>query len=250
MKWPPRTSGTRIGPDRAPPAIRPISSAAPDAQPKYRVPLAVAGVAVNAEQRRATPLDAQPRRLMKHHPLMPGPTPPLARYDTVIPSIGRWRVRAAHTVAADKEFGPHPALAGSVHPHSERCLVPGSQRWAALFAPGGYVLDLEGSRGLREPLLRRRPSRRCRPRPAATPKGRARAQHWSLALAAFGIVATTGTGCFFVVSKMNSMARPATILVLRDRRRGRRANRSVLRRPGQRGTGIGVGVLRPLPDAP
>jgi hypothetical protein len=75
-------------------------------------------------------------------------------------------------------------------------------------------------------------------------------QHWSLPLAAFGIVATTGTGAFFELSEVNSMAGPATILVLRDRRRGRRANRSVLGRPGQRGTGIGVGVLRPLPDAP
>jgi hypothetical protein len=61
MKWPRGRAGRESGRTEPGPAFRLISSGA---APKYRGPLAMAGVTVNAEQRPTTPLDKQPRRLM------------------------------------------------------------------------------------------------------------------------------------------------------------------------------------------
>ena len=61
MKGPHGSAGRVLGRTEVRPTIGPISSGA---ALTHRVPLAVAGAAVNAEQRRTTPLDAQPRMLM------------------------------------------------------------------------------------------------------------------------------------------------------------------------------------------
>ena len=68
-------------------------------------------------------------------------------------------------------------------------------------------------------------------------------------LSMFGVGATIGTGIFFVLSRGRAGRRSRGDRVVRDRRRGRRAHRGLLRRAGQRRPGVGVVVLLRLRDA-
>jgi hypothetical protein len=168
----PRTSGTRIGPDRAPSC----DQADRIRRRTRRRAEAPRGPSRGRGECRAAAHEI-PRcvaeKAHEHHPLMLGPTPPACsiRYGdsfdwSMARSSPRTRLRRIRSSAVTR-----PWLAACIIKRTlSGARLPSD---GALFAPGGYVLDLEGSRGLRTPLLRRRPSPRCRPRPAPTPKARA-----------------------------------------------------------------------------
>ena len=68
-------------------------------------------------------------------------------------------------------------------------------------------------------------------------------------LTMFGVGATIGTGIFFVLVAGRAGRRTRGDLVVRDRRHGRRADRGLLRRAGERGPGLRLVVLLRLRDA-